>query len=355
MALDLVGYGTLLSGAGQAASLLGNRSNGNDRFQRAVTRWQIADNARRQDYAQQVDQQRFMQNFAESQRQYALARKDNLDTFWAGIRHNQGQFDRSLAETRRQYDLSRDFARGQYFTNQRREDTEIRRRVADARAAGLHPLFALGAAGNHAGALSISGTGAPGSSLPGAVSASPTGGASGSGFIPGQSPVGSFAVGSDGAFSNAARLLGAASAIGDTLYKIGAQRDAQRKAALEELLLIQQYNNNRQANSPMPEIQIANDAARTGASRGNAQTPGVSRESQDPASFRMFGMDWPIDPNRSKAQDIEDTLGGAVAELAGLDHTRWSGGELVKAWLRDRFFPSQQRKSSAGGGSGGSW
>lgn len=52
-----------------------------------------------------------------------------------------------------------DWARNRDFTVQR-EDTELRRRVADAKAAGLHPVFAMGASVNSA----IPGT--PGQTVP---------------------------------------------------------------------------------------------------------------------------------------------------------------------------------------------
>lgn len=114
------------------------------------------------------------------------------------VKRQQANFNRQMRFSqqgrdmqRTQYGTTMDFLKGQAGQQQRnferqlfREDRAIRRRVADARAAGLHPLAALGGAG-HSGAMAMP-VGSPGGSAsvgaPGAPSFRGSGGSAGSGF-----------------------------------------------------------------------------------------------------------------------------------------------------------------------------
>lgn len=130
-----------------------------------------------------------------------------------GFAAKQGYRDRRFNS--REARLTRSFARQERRASQRynrkerqaaqnfsrlMDNTAIRRRVRDAQAAGIHPMFALGASMNYSPAVSASGYSVPASAhsssgAPGAASA-PVGGAPhgevvGPGGLPGQALTGS--------------------------------------------------------------------------------------------------------------------------------------------------------------------
>lgn len=182
---------------------------------------------------------------------------------WRSFNSNRWQYARSMQEQRRQFNKAYRYTQWQDW---KKENQAIRRRVSDARAAGLHPLFALGISPSAGGSISMSGAPSP------------------TGFIPGQSPVGSFA---DGGYQE-----GVGQALGDAVGTV-AKAWSDSKMNREELARTEKMRN---LQVKLLEAQVAESQARSTAdfARASAYTSAAksgtsARMVKSPAPTSMTG------------------------------------------------------------------
>lgn len=196
---------------------------------------------------------------------------------------NQKQLDfarHQLAVQDRQFQQSMERQNAQ-FAAQRADSTRayykgLQDRVADAKAAGLHPLFALGtSAANISPAFNAGGI--------------PQGSASAQ-FIPGQSPVGSFA--QEGA-SKAAGIADALTGVGHSIERLYQQA---RQDRLDEAQLAESKARTRAYNSAA-EVDLARSQALS-----SRQKTGTQVELTQPASATQARQA----SNRNVYREIEE-------------------------------------------------
>lgn len=264
---------------------------------------------------------------------FGLQRADLEKHRTEDYQRDQANFNRSFSEAQRQYDTSLAEARRQF---DRQQFNAIQDKVADARAAGLHPLAALGMASGGGSAI-------PTGSVPQAGSAGPSGAAQA--FpIQGQSPYGSSTA--DGlatlAQASAARTLAASSgqaALAEGITQLGFELWNRKAQAAKDAAAIAEVNsrtraNNAQADLYLSQIQRAAQEANYKRSPVDFASDAVPRSAAPPSAsdapkknvrdpgeggrwkFPFFGWDMP-NPSSTLQEWIEGQFGGGVAEPLG--------------------------------------
>jgi len=223
---------------------------------------------------------------------------------------NQSSDARNFAETQRQFNVSRDYANRVFNTQQLHT---IQNRVADAKAAGLHPLFALGAAGGSSPSISMSGSSSPGSA---GLSSGGTAGSTAQmgSFIPGQSSTGSH-------MDDAGARLRSLSGVADAFSQYAdlkrqkrfedaqiAQMEAQRVAALASATA-----DFAQSQRTASSVKRAGESARVGQDVLKTASQGTRRVSKSLSKQQKIGMD-PFglsvrQGKRMAAQDVSEYYG----------------------------------------------
>jgi len=256
---------------------------------------------------------------------------------------NQATYGRNFYENQRQFNESRDFAKQAFDTQQHRT---IQNRVADAKAAGLHPLFALGASGG--GSPSISMSGAPSAGAAGTISGGPAGSTAQMGnFIPGQSVTGSHM---DDAGARLRSLFGVATAFSTYAdlerqkrfdnAQIG-QMEAQRVAALASATA-----DFAQSQRTASSIKRGGESARVGqdvlktASQGTKRVNSSLSSSSKKSSLDPFGATV-IQGNRTPAEEASEYYGDPGEWIQGganiLEDTSKGIWRKVKKYVKKSY------------------
>lgn len=231
--------------------------------------------------------------------------KEQLKLNWHQQAVNEGQWWTQFAYNKEQAQLAQEEDRRRYYR-------QLQDRVADAKSAGLHPLFALGAGG----------------------------GSSGGSFIPGQAPSGSFATSGLQLQPSqmGAAVADAAQAIGSGLQGRARAQAAEVMDSMQMMLMKSQLEESQTRSVlNMAEAHRAQSEAKSYTSRALASGGGILTQAAKGAL---------IDPNQGKkavtpygtatvqpymsAQQAEDRWGDIAQEVVGLANAGADVGAAVR-------------------------
>lgn len=250
--------------------------------------------------------------------------RDRPEQFWSNFAYNKAVQQDNIRRADYQFRVQRGFTERQmqeakmerdrqyYIWAKNRSDqlNKFRLQVADAKRAGLHPLFAMGTSANYSPSTYMpvsSGVGSPGGSHAGAVSLpNPQ-------ILPGQHGSGSWMQ---------AGVEAAASMIGEVLRNNDPVR--KREKAIAELRELKEINAldaradayRAQANRDDIESMSFNSRNKTATARESVAPTGSSLPSGSKRS--PVGVYRPEDLPYDPAEDIETDLGGIVGEATGV-------------------------------------
>lgn len=251
----------------------------------------------------QVNQ--YNRSLAEAHRQFNVTNAEQRSQFQTSLLEGSRQFEESLGEGRRQFDASL-----------QRDATKIQTAVADAQAAGVHPLFALGMSGGVSGG-GMAGGGVPspgaggGSSIPGGTASAQ--------FIPGQSPSGSFATDGGGRISRGMAVGAALRDIGATIQDAEDRRTAAKSEILKQALLekqIQQIDHGMKQDDVLAQAMLSDRARNTQAGLARGRPGGMDDQEAQPVKINTPWFSHTTKGYTTQEQ-IEQLFGGGTGEVYG--------------------------------------
>lgn len=279
-----------------------------------------------------ASQDEFNRSMSEAQRQYDLARQDARYQSDRDYRWQVDSFKAQMDEAVRQFDQTRADNWAVWEDQKAFESSKIQRTVADAIAAGVHPIYALGLGGTFSGGTSFSSGNVPGAASGAAVVQGSSGipqpgGRSGSSGNPG------LAAGSPGGGAAAAlpATRGFADFIGPALSYLQEEKRLQHEGmelenARKKVELLGEINAARgvMKNPDEPQRQyIASENARMNQSVLTKRTNLVSNENGQNAWRQVFSTKY-TPPEQG---EVDEAQYGDAAVVPGAMNLIRDGGK----------------------------